>query len=300
MSDYETAMEPEWDAPIGLQVTPRAIIECVFWNADAVHTGYESCVDPKLVIVDTIAHEDNGDNYCRYVEQEYVEEEAPEDTTWHDWTVELKLGGGIRRRSLADSGGRQSLRLGLVRAGVREGVHDRVGSREQACSQGHRRRHVVVRPTAAADASLRKAGRHAGCVRTAGRRTRAGEGVDRYNFNDVEDSLVGTDRITTTAGARRSRSAREAPNSGGHAVQVAAGRRHPRPSARRAGRPDHETGAAGAPGVHREPQPGQPLRGRRHVHARHGALLRYGDARPAPAAGCAMPRRIRSGTAIRI
>ena len=92
MSDYETAMEPEWDAAIGLQVTPRAVIECVFWNADAVHTGYESCIDPKLVIVDTIAHEDNGDNYCRYVEQEYVEEEAPEDTAWHDWTVELKLG----------------------------------------------------------------------------------------------------------------------------------------------------------------------------------------------------------------
>ena len=92
MSDYETAMEPEWDTPIGLQVSPRAIIECVFWNADAVHTGYESCIDPKLVIVDTIAHEDNGDNYCRYVEQEYVEDEASEDSTWHDWTVELKLG----------------------------------------------------------------------------------------------------------------------------------------------------------------------------------------------------------------
>ncbi len=41
---------------------------------------------------DTIAHEDNGDNYCRYVEQEYVEDEATEDTIWHDWTVELKLG----------------------------------------------------------------------------------------------------------------------------------------------------------------------------------------------------------------
>ena len=71
MSDYETVIEPEWDSPIGFQI-PRAIIECVFWNADAVHTGYDSCIDPKLVIVDTIAHEDNGDNYCRYVEQEYV------------------------------------------------------------------------------------------------------------------------------------------------------------------------------------------------------------------------------------
>ena len=92
MSDYETAIEPEWDSPISLQTTPRAIIECVFWNADAVHTGYESCIDPKLVTGDTVAHEDNGDNYCRYVEQEYMEDEAPEDTTWHDWAVELKLG----------------------------------------------------------------------------------------------------------------------------------------------------------------------------------------------------------------
>ena len=92
MSDFETAMEPEWDSPIVLQVTPRAIIECVFWNADAVHTGYDSCIDPKLVLVDTIAHDDNGDNYCRYVEQEYVEDETTEETTWHDWTVELKLG----------------------------------------------------------------------------------------------------------------------------------------------------------------------------------------------------------------
>ena len=92
MSEYETAIEPEWDTPIGLQVTPRAVIECVFWNADAVHTGYDSCIDPKLVIVDTIAHDDNGDNYCRYVEQEFVEDESTEDTTWHDWTVELKLG----------------------------------------------------------------------------------------------------------------------------------------------------------------------------------------------------------------
>ena len=92
MSDYETVIEPEWDSPIGFQMTPRAIIECVFWNADAVHTGYDSCIDPKLVIVDTVAHEDNGDNYCRYVEQEYVEDEAQEETTWHDWTVELKIG----------------------------------------------------------------------------------------------------------------------------------------------------------------------------------------------------------------
>ena len=92
MSDYETVIEPEWDSPIDFQMTPRAIIECVFWNADAVHTGYESCIDPKLVIVDTVAHEDNGDNYCRYVEQEYVEDEAQEETTWHDCTVELKIG----------------------------------------------------------------------------------------------------------------------------------------------------------------------------------------------------------------
>ena len=91
-ADYDTAMEPEWDSPIGVQTTPGAVIDCVFWSADAVHTGYESCIEPKLVLVDITAHEDNGDNYCRYVEQEYVEDEAQEDATWHDWAIELKLG----------------------------------------------------------------------------------------------------------------------------------------------------------------------------------------------------------------
>ena len=93
MSDYETAMEPEWDAPIGLEVTPRAIIECVFWNADAVHTGYESCIEsetrdrgiqsPTTTTATTTVATSNRSTW---------KTRPPEETTWHDWTVELKLG----------------------------------------------------------------------------------------------------------------------------------------------------------------------------------------------------------------
>ena len=92
MSDYDNAFDPEWDSPVHVQTTPGAIIDCVFWSADAVYTGYESSIDSKFVLVDITAHEDSGDNYCRYVEQEYTEDDAPEDVSWHDWTIELKLG----------------------------------------------------------------------------------------------------------------------------------------------------------------------------------------------------------------
>ena len=154
MSDFETEIEPEWDSPVVLEVTPRAIIECVFWNADAVHTGYESCIEPKLVIVDTIAHDDNSDNYCRYVEQEYMEEETTEETTWHDWTVELKLGEVFVVAHWRVLVGGSPADWGLVRAGVGEGVFRRIDSREQAGSQVHRRRHFVLRTSAATDPSL--------------------------------------------------------------------------------------------------------------------------------------------------
>ena len=92
MSEYEEAMEPEWDTPLTVTVTPGAIIDTVFATADAVHTGYESCIEAKLVVVDITAHDEASENYCRYVEQEYVEDDDPE-ITWHDWTVELSIEG---------------------------------------------------------------------------------------------------------------------------------------------------------------------------------------------------------------
>ena len=91
-SDTEAAMEPDWDAPIRVQLTPAAIIHALFPSADGVHTGWESCVDHALVTQETNAVDDLSGNHCRLAKQEYVEDHTP-DVTWHDWVVELKLGG---------------------------------------------------------------------------------------------------------------------------------------------------------------------------------------------------------------
>ena len=94
MSDGETdpALEPDWDTPIKVQLTPAAIIHTLFPSADGVHTGWESCVDHGLVTQETAAVDDLSGNHCRLAKQEYVEDHSP-DVTWHDWVVELKLGG---------------------------------------------------------------------------------------------------------------------------------------------------------------------------------------------------------------
>ena len=90
-SDTDAAMEPDWDAPIKVQLTPAAIIHALFPSADGVHTGLESCVDHALVTQETNAVDDLSGNHCRLARQEYVEDHTP-DVTWHDWVVELKLG----------------------------------------------------------------------------------------------------------------------------------------------------------------------------------------------------------------
>jgi hypothetical protein len=90
MATDNTEVDPDWDAPVGLNVTPAAIIHALFWSADSVHTGWDSCVDHDLVVWEVSAVDDNSDNHCRLVEQEYADDEA-NDVTWHDWTVELKL-----------------------------------------------------------------------------------------------------------------------------------------------------------------------------------------------------------------
>ena len=42
MTDSETdpTLEPDWDAPIKVQLTPAAIIHTLFPSADGVHTGW--------------------------------------------------------------------------------------------------------------------------------------------------------------------------------------------------------------------------------------------------------------------
>ena len=90
-SDTDAVMEPDWDAPIKVQLTPAAIIHALFPSADGVHTGWETCVDHALVTQETNAVDNLSGNHCRLAEQEYVEDHSP-DVTWHDWVVELKLG----------------------------------------------------------------------------------------------------------------------------------------------------------------------------------------------------------------
>lgn len=90
MSQPEDDVDPDWDTQIAMTTTPSSIIHALFWSADAVHTGWESCIEHDLVIWDMTAVDDGNDNHCRLVEQEYADEDE-RDLTWHDWTVELKL-----------------------------------------------------------------------------------------------------------------------------------------------------------------------------------------------------------------
>ena len=90
-TDVETISDPDHDSVVTVTTTPSAIMDAVFATADQVHTGWDSCVDPALVVSDMTVAERAGGNYCRLVEQAYTEDEQP-DVSWHDWAVELRLG----------------------------------------------------------------------------------------------------------------------------------------------------------------------------------------------------------------
>lgn len=92
MRDYEDpAFDPDWETPLSVTVTPAALIDTIFATAFSVHTGTQSCVGEQDALVEIVAPDDNGGNFCRYVEQEYSEDSDPE-AIWHDWTVELRIG----------------------------------------------------------------------------------------------------------------------------------------------------------------------------------------------------------------
>ena len=87
--DFKDDYDSEWETPLTLNLSVGTVIDTVFATADAAHVGRESCVDPQLMVVEVVAHDDHSDtNYCRYSEQEYHEGENA-NTVWHDWTVEL-------------------------------------------------------------------------------------------------------------------------------------------------------------------------------------------------------------------
>ncbi|MCP5151614.1 MAG: hypothetical protein H6983_14735 [Ectothiorhodospiraceae bacterium] len=90
MSQPESEMEPDWDTPLTVTLTPEEIIHTLFASAETVHTGWDSCIETKLILWDVSTVGEHGDNHCRLVEQEYVEEDSP-DITWRDWAVELKI-----------------------------------------------------------------------------------------------------------------------------------------------------------------------------------------------------------------
>jgi hypothetical protein len=87
-----TDQEPDWNTPLPLTVTPAMLIHSLFAMAQQVHTGEESCVNDELVVNELLAIDERTGNHARLVEQEYVEEGADDDTVWHDWAVEIRIG----------------------------------------------------------------------------------------------------------------------------------------------------------------------------------------------------------------
>lgn len=83
-------LDPDWDSPLSVTVTPAGLSTALFVSADEVHTAWESCVDGDLIVAESVAHDAHTANYCRLVEQEY--EEDGSDGVWHDWCVELRIG----------------------------------------------------------------------------------------------------------------------------------------------------------------------------------------------------------------
>jgi len=91
MNENDSSNEPEWDAPLAITLTPGGMIHSLFHTASAAHTGWNSCVDPTLVLADLSSVDERTGNYCRVVEQEFVEE-GQDDVVWHDWAVEVRIG----------------------------------------------------------------------------------------------------------------------------------------------------------------------------------------------------------------
>ncbi len=91
MKKNDDSADPDLDSPLQLTLTPDLIIHALFRTASAVHTGWSSCVEGTLVVTDLLGMDESSGNYCRLVEQEFVED-AEEDVVWHDWAVEIRIG----------------------------------------------------------------------------------------------------------------------------------------------------------------------------------------------------------------
>lgn len=90
MIQQQDENEPDWDSPLRIELTPALLIHSLMATASAVHTGWSSCIDDKLVVSSIISMDDAAGNYVRLVEQEFYEDEDPE-VVWHDWTLEIRI-----------------------------------------------------------------------------------------------------------------------------------------------------------------------------------------------------------------
>jgi hypothetical protein len=94
MIEEQDSADPDWDSPLQIKLTPRLLIHAIMGTASAVHTGWASCIDDKLLMADLVSMDDAAGHYVRLAEQEFYEDEDPE-TVWHDWTVEIRIGNVI-------------------------------------------------------------------------------------------------------------------------------------------------------------------------------------------------------------
>jgi hypothetical protein len=92
VSELSPEIDPEWDIELSISTSPTVIIDAVFYTADSVHAGAETCIDADLILFELVANDERSENYCRLVEQRYTEDEGDE-VTWQDWAVELRIQG---------------------------------------------------------------------------------------------------------------------------------------------------------------------------------------------------------------
>lgn len=91
MNDQHDEQDPDWDIPLSLTLTPAMLIHSLFAMAQQVHSGRESCIGQEFVVNELLALDERNGNHVRLVEQEYVED-GGDDTLWHDWAVEIRIG----------------------------------------------------------------------------------------------------------------------------------------------------------------------------------------------------------------
>ena len=82
----EEQEQPDWSVPLTFSITPETIMSTVFATAEEVHCGWDTCVNPALILSETTAVDALTSNHCRLVEQEIGVENAG-----HHWTLLFEI-----------------------------------------------------------------------------------------------------------------------------------------------------------------------------------------------------------------